>query len=121
MDVRASHGDAPRFPVADAADDDLAAKVVHLLEGRAGDGGPFVGDDLPDLPLLHKVGWPVAVANAIAEVKAAARHTTRLPGGSGAVREAVEWLLDQQQLRHRALEAFLNRAQGFSVDPEERR
>jgi 3-deoxy-D-manno-octulosonate 8-phosphate phosphatase (KDO 8-P phosphatase) len=53
----------------------------------------FIGDDLPDLPLLRRVGLPVATANACAEVKAAAVHTTTAVGGHGAVREFTETFL----------------------------
>jgi len=53
----------------------------------------FVGDDLPDLPLLRRVGLPIAVANAVAEVAAAAQLVTRAPGGQGAVREVAEHIL----------------------------
>jgi 3-deoxy-D-manno-octulosonate 8-phosphate phosphatase (KDO 8-P phosphatase) len=53
----------------------------------------FVGDDLADLPLLTRVALPVAVANAVAEVKAAARIVTAAPGGQGAVREVAESIL----------------------------
>jgi YrbI family 3-deoxy-D-manno-octulosonate 8-phosphate phosphatase len=53
----------------------------------------FVGDDLPDLPLMRRVLLPVAVANAAKEVKEAARHTTTCTGGHGALREFVEMLL----------------------------
>lgn len=53
----------------------------------------FVGDDLPDLPLMRRCGLPVAVANATAEVRAVARHTTAARGGNGAVRECAEALL----------------------------
>ena len=53
----------------------------------------FVGDDLADLPLLNRVGLPIAVANGVAEVKAAARVVTRIPGGEGAVREVAELIL----------------------------
>ena len=53
----------------------------------------FVGDDLPDLPLLRRVGLPVAVANAVPEVRDAARFVTSRPGGSGAVREVAEAIL----------------------------
>ena len=52
-----------------------------------------VGDDLPDLPMLRRCGYPVAVGDACAEVRAAAQYTTRLSGGYGAVRETVEHLL----------------------------
>jgi 3-deoxy-D-manno-octulosonate 8-phosphate phosphatase (KDO 8-P phosphatase) len=56
----------------------------------------YVGDDLPDLPLLRRVGFAVAVADAVAEVRAAAHHVTARPGGAGAVREAVELILKAQ-------------------------
>lgn len=52
-----------------------------------------VGDDLPDLPLLQRCALPIAVANAVAEVKAAARLVTQRSGGDGAVREAIEYVL----------------------------
>lgn len=52
-----------------------------------------VGDDLPDLPMLRRCGYPVAVGDACAEVRAAARFVTALTGGHGAVREVVEHLL----------------------------
>jgi 3-deoxy-D-manno-octulosonate 8-phosphate phosphatase (KDO 8-P phosphatase) len=53
----------------------------------------FIGDDLPDLPLLARVGFAVAVANAVPEVKKAAHYVTRAQGGSGAVREVIELIL----------------------------
>ena len=52
-----------------------------------------VGDDLPDVPLLKRVGWPIAVADAVPEVRAVARTTTVHDAGRGAVREVVEMLL----------------------------
>jgi len=53
----------------------------------------FVGDDLADLPLLARVGLPIAVPNAVAEVKAAARVVTAAAGGEGAAREVAELIL----------------------------
>jgi 3-deoxy-D-manno-octulosonate 8-phosphate phosphatase (KDO 8-P phosphatase) len=53
----------------------------------------FVGDDLADLPILRRVGLPIAVANAVTDVKAVARYVTTASGGHGAVREVVELLL----------------------------
>lgn len=53
----------------------------------------FVGDDLADLPLLARVGLPIAVPNAVAEVKAAAKVVTTVPGGAGAAREVAELIL----------------------------
>ena len=53
----------------------------------------YVGDDLPDLPLLRRVGLAVAVGDAVPEVKKAAHFTTKAAAGHGAVREAVELIL----------------------------
>ena len=53
----------------------------------------FIGDDLPDIPLMRRVGLAVAVGDAVPEVKQAAHYTTRACGGDGAVREAVELIL----------------------------
>jgi 3-deoxy-D-manno-octulosonate 8-phosphate phosphatase (KDO 8-P phosphatase) len=54
-----------------------------------------IGDDLPDLAILRTCGFPIAVQNAVAEVKQAARYVTQRPGGYGAVREAIELLLQR--------------------------
>jgi 3-deoxy-D-manno-octulosonate 8-phosphate phosphatase (KDO 8-P phosphatase) len=56
----------------------------------------YVGDDLPDLPILQRVGLGVAVANAVVEVKRAAHYVTVAKGGEGAVREVVELILKAQ-------------------------
>lgn len=56
----------------------------------------YVADDLPDLPVLSRVGLGVAVANAVPEIKKAAHCVTSLSGGNGAVREVVELLLKAQ-------------------------
>ncbi len=53
----------------------------------------YVGDDLPDVPVMRRCGIPIAVQNAAAEVKAVARFVTERRGGDGAVREAIEMLL----------------------------
>lgn len=53
----------------------------------------YMGDDLPDLPVLKRVSLPVAVANAVPEVKAIARYTTTAVGGHGAAREFIEAFL----------------------------
>jgi 3-deoxy-D-manno-octulosonate 8-phosphate phosphatase (KDO 8-P phosphatase) len=61
--------------------------------GVAWDACAFVGDDLADLPLLTRVALPIAVANAVPEVKAAAAVVTRRAGGEGVVREVAELIL----------------------------
>ena len=54
----------------------------------------YVGDDVPDLALLGKVGISVAVANAVAEVREYCDYTTQARGGFGAVREVCDLLLN---------------------------
>ena len=56
----------------------------------------FVGDDLPDLPVMRRCGLAVAVANAADAVKSAAHYVTRASGGRGAVREFCELVLRAQ-------------------------
>ena len=53
----------------------------------------FVGDDIPDLPLLKKVGYAIAVANAVGDVRDCCDYTTRARGGFGAVREVCDLVL----------------------------
>ena len=66
-----------------------------VLEARgiAWEEAAFVGDDLADLMVMRRVGLPIAVANAVAEVKAVAMFVPQAPGGHGAVREVIETLL----------------------------
>jgi 3-deoxy-D-manno-octulosonate 8-phosphate phosphatase (KDO 8-P phosphatase) len=56
----------------------------------------YIGDDLPDIPLMRRAGLAVAVGNAVPEVKRAAHYTTKALAGHGAVREAVELVLKSQ-------------------------
>jgi 3-deoxy-D-manno-octulosonate 8-phosphate phosphatase (KDO 8-P phosphatase) len=61
--------------------------------GLAPENVAYVGDDLPDLPAMKYVGFGVAVANAVDEVKQYADFVTTRPGGGGAVREVIEYIL----------------------------
>jgi len=53
----------------------------------------YVGDDLPDIPLMRRVGLAVAVGDAVPEVKEVAHYTTKAVAGRGAIRETVELIL----------------------------
>ena len=55
----------------------------------------YIGDDLPDLPVMLRVAQPIAVADAAEEVRAVAKYITKYPGGYGAVRDAIEYLLKE--------------------------
>lgn len=70
-----------------------AVEVILNETGLSWEQTAFIGDDLPDLACIMRCGVGVAVADACAEVRAAARLVTMLPGGAGAVREVVERLL----------------------------
>lgn len=56
----------------------------------------FMGDDLPDLPVMRRCGLAVAVPNAVQDIKAIAHVVTSASGGNGAVREFCEFLLRAQ-------------------------
>jgi 3-deoxy-D-manno-octulosonate 8-phosphate phosphatase (KDO 8-P phosphatase) len=71
-----------------AAFDDLLARFEISDDQVA-----YVGDDLPDLPLLRRAGLSFAVADAAPEVRSAAHVVLRTNGGQGAVREACERIL----------------------------
>ncbi len=66
-----------------------------LLEqiGLSPDKAAYIGDDLTDLPVIRYAGFGVTVANAVDEVKKYADYVTTRPGGSGAVREVIEYIL----------------------------
>lgn len=76
-------------------------KVLDDIRTKTGipyDAMAFVGDDLPDLPVMKKVGLAVAVADASEMVRQHAHVTTRAGGGKGAVREISEAILKAQGL-----------------------
>ena len=68
----------------------------------------FVGDDLQDIPILRRVGFPVAVANACLEAKACAAYVSKATGGNGAVREVIELILRSQGKWEPAIAEFLH-------------
>jgi len=57
----------------------------------------YIGDDLPDVPLMRFVGLAVAVADACEETRLAAHYVTQLAGGLGAARETIEMILKAQR------------------------
>lgn len=77
--------------------DELVATGLDLA------GTAYVGDDIPDLRVMQRVGLPCCPADAAAEVKAISRYVSRFPGGAGCVRDVLEqamkvqdkWLTEQ--------------------------
>jgi 3-deoxy-D-manno-octulosonate 8-phosphate phosphatase (KDO 8-P phosphatase) len=80
----------------------IAAKYSFSLEECA-----FVGDDLPDLPALEKVGLSAATANAIQDVKTRVDLVLEKSGGDGAVREFLDFLLNAQGKYELVLKKFI--------------
>jgi len=64
----------------------------------------YIGDDLPDLPLLRRAGLAIAVGDAVPEVKEAAHYTTRAIAGKGAVRESIEVILKSKRIWEEMIE-----------------
>lgn len=94
------------------------ATLDPILErhGVAWDQVAVLADDLADLPLLRAAGLPVAVANAVPEVHAAAAWATERRGGEGAVREFAEALLRARDEWDAVVEAYdRSRDDGTSV------
>ena len=67
----------------------------------------FVGDDLPDLAILKRVGLPITVPNAVSDVKAATPFVTKANGGNGAVREICEAIMRAQGTWNDVLKKYL--------------
>jgi 3-deoxy-D-manno-octulosonate 8-phosphate phosphatase (KDO 8-P phosphatase) len=74
-----------------------------------------VCDDLADMSILTRAGLPVAVANAVAEVKAVAVWRTSRPGGAGAVREFAEALLKARGAWNDLVEDYCRQRDGVAV------
>lgn len=75
-------------------------KKAGVVDAEVG----YIGDDLPDLPLLKRVGLAVAVGDAVAEVKQASHYTTKAVAGHGAVREAIELILKSKGIWEEMIE-----------------
>lgn len=95
----AQDADGRKLP---AADELLRRKAASWSEVAC------LSDDLADLPILRRAALPIAVANAVPEVRAAARWHTERPGGRGAVREFAEALLKARGEWPRLVEQYLS-------------
>ncbi len=82
--------------------DDLKQKL-----NLSNDAFAYVGDDLPDLPVMQQVGLSIAVANAVDMVKQIADIQTQHSGGKGAVREVCDLILTTQGKLNHALDRYL--------------
>jgi 3-deoxy-D-manno-octulosonate 8-phosphate phosphatase (KDO 8-P phosphatase) len=116
--VTGRDGDAARMRAEELHVDEFAAdggaRKLPLFEGILQrrhvrwDEACFIGDDLPDLPILRRVGLPVAVANGCREIAGAARYTTAAAGGHGAIREFAEAFLEARGAWGDVVNTYLN-------------
>ena len=103
---------AAELKIDELIQDPNARKVPAMTEmllrlGIGWEEVAFVGDDLADLPVLRRVGLPLAVANAVTEVKQVAHYVTSARGGEGAVREVIEQLFKAQGRWEEAVRVYL--------------
>lgn len=84
---------------------DALAKALSR-RGLAWEEVAYAGDDLADLQVMRRVGLPIAVANAVPEVRAVAAAITNATGGHGAVREIVDALLQARGVWADMLERY---------------
>jgi 3-deoxy-D-manno-octulosonate 8-phosphate phosphatase (KDO 8-P phosphatase) len=89
---------AEELGITEVVQDPHARKLPAFLSILERNGVPpeeaaFIGDDYPDLAIMRVVGMPVAVDNAVPDVKDAAQVRLKRGGGDGAVREFTELLL----------------------------
>lgn len=85
--------------------------AVNEILAKAGitiDQLAYVGDDIIDLPVMRACGLAIATANAREQVKAAAHFITLNPGGSGAGRDAIDFILNAQGSLDKVIEQYLD-------------
>lgn len=85
------------------------ASDLRAIAAEAGvplDHTAFMGDDWPDLGAMRICAYPICPADADREVAGAAAFRTAAPGGRGAVREAVEHLLEAKGMLRDALRLY---------------
>ena len=68
----------------------------------------YVGDDIIDLPVMRQCGLAIATANARPQVKAAAHYITPNPGGHGAGRDAIDFILTAQGTLDKVIAQYLD-------------
>ncbi|MCG8567715.1 MAG: HAD-IIIA family hydrolase [Desulfobacterales bacterium] len=88
-------------------DKSKSIETISQKMGIAPEKMAFMGDDLIDLPAMTRVGFSVAVADAVPEVRQQADFITRAKGGQGAVREFCELILKSNGLWDKILESYL--------------
>jgi 3-deoxy-D-manno-octulosonate 8-phosphate phosphatase (KDO 8-P phosphatase) len=83
--------------------DDILAKTGYTIDQLA-----YVGDDIIDLPVMRQCGLAIATANARQQVKDVAHYITPNPGGQGAGRDAIDFILTAQGSLEKVIEQYLD-------------
>jgi 3-deoxy-D-manno-octulosonate 8-phosphate phosphatase (KDO 8-P phosphatase) len=91
----------------EAKDKIKALDEILADAGVTADECAYIGDDVADIPVMHRVALAVAVADAVPETKQAAHYVTELKGGEGAVREVCDLILKAQGKWDVVMESFL--------------
>ncbi len=93
----------------DGVNDKLAAlKEIISEAGIEWDEVCYIGDDIPDLPVMKKVGFSVAPSDACNDAKSIAEYVCEKNGGKGALREVAEVLLTEKGIWKEILQKFLS-------------
>ena len=92
---------------------DILARTGYTLDQLA-----YVGDDIIDLPVMRECGLSIATANARKEVKSAAHYVTPNPGGFGAGRDAIDFILTAQGTLEKVIEQYLDESNIAAVSSD---
>jgi 3-deoxy-D-manno-octulosonate 8-phosphate phosphatase (KDO 8-P phosphatase) len=92
---------------------DILAKTGHTIEQLC-----YVGDDIVDLPVMRQCGLSIATANARKEVKSAAHYVTPNPGGLGAGRDAIDFILTAQGTLEKVIEEYLDESNAAAASAD---
>lgn len=85
-----------------------AIREILQKTGYTIDEVAYVGDDIIDLPVMRQCGFAIATANARRQVKDVAHYVTPNPGGFGAGRDAIDFILSAQGTLEQVIEQYLD-------------
>jgi 3-deoxy-D-manno-octulosonate 8-phosphate phosphatase (KDO 8-P phosphatase) len=86
----------------------VAVQEILAATGTTLDEVAYVGDDIIDLPVLRVCGLAIATANARPQAKAVAHYVTPMPGGQGAGRDAIDFILTAKGLLEQVMDQYLD-------------
>ena len=92
---------------------DILAKTGYTIDQLC-----YVGDDIIDLPVMRQCGLSIATANARKEVKSAAHYVTPNPGGFGAGRDAIDFILTAQGTLEKVIEQYLDESNAVAASSD---